>query len=298
MNTDMNTVRVTEKVAIGPKEPLCLIAGPCVLEREEMVLATAEYLARLGQELRIPVIFKASYEKDNRSTIEGYRGPGLTAGLRLLQRVREETGLPVLSDVHRESDVEQAAAVLDVVQVPAFLCRQTSLLLAVGKSARVVNLKKGQFVSAADMAGSVGKLQAGGAKQIVLTERGTCFGYNQLVADMTSIPQLQQLGCPVIFDATHVVRHYGIPSELPAGGSPQYVPLLARAGVAAGAQGLFIETHPNPREALCDAASMLPLDRLPALMQSVLAIAEVVAGLAERDRQSGDPAPSGDLTDR
>lgn len=278
----MNVVRVMETVAIGAGEPLCLIAGPCVLEQEALVLSTAEHLARLGQDLQIPVIFKASYEKDNRSTIEGYRGPGLTEGLRLLKKVREGTGLPVLSDVHRESDVEQAAAVLDVVQVPAFLCRQTSLLLAVGKYARAVNLKKGQFMSAPDMAGSVGKLRAAGAEQVLLTERGSCFGYNQLVVDFTAIPQLQQLGCPVIFDATHVVRHYGIPSDQAAGGSPQYVPLLARAGVAAGANALFIETHPDPPSALCDAASMLPLDRLQALLESVLPIANVVAGLPER----------------
>jgi 2-dehydro-3-deoxyphosphooctonate aldolase (KDO 8-P synthase) len=252
---------------------LALIAGPCVLEDEAVVLATAERLARLQADLQVPVIFKSSYEKDNRSTVHGYRGPGLEQGLVLLERVRRATGLPVLSDVHREADVARAAAVLDVVQIPAFLCRQTSLLLEVGKHARAVNLKKGQFVAPADMAGSVEKLRAGGVTEILLTERGTCFGYNQLVADVTAIPLMQRLGCPVAFDATHIVRRYGIPSDHPQGGAPELVPILAMAGVAAGADALFIETHPEPRAALCDAASMVPLCELEPLVETALAIA-------------------------
>jgi len=272
----VSTARVGQ-ITIGPGHPLVLIAGPCVLEDEALVLSTAQRLARLGADYGIPVIFKSSYEKDNRSTVDGYRGPGLIRGLQLLDRVRSATGLPLLSDVHREADVEQAAAVLDVVQVPAFLCRQTSLLLEVGKHARAANLKKGQFVAPTDMAGSVEKLRAGGAQHVMLTERGSCFGYNRLVADVTAIPLMQQLGCPVVFDATHIVRHHGIPSGHPGGGAPELVPVLARAGVAAGASALFIETHPEPREALCDAASMLPLDELGPLLDTVLPIAEAVA---------------------
>jgi 2-dehydro-3-deoxyphosphooctonate aldolase (KDO 8-P synthase) len=263
------------EVTIGAGR-LALIAGPCVLEDEMMVLSTAERLARLRDDLHIPVIFKSSYEKDNRSTVRGYRGPGLAQGLLLLDRVRQAPGLPVLSDVHREADVAEAAAVLDMVQIPAFLCRQTSLLLEVGKHARAANLKKGQFVAPADMAGSVEKLRSGGVTEILLTERGTCFGYNQLIADVTAIPLMQSLGCPVAFDATHIVRRYGIPSDHPEGGAPELVPVLARAGVAAGADALFVETHPEPRSAQCDAASMLPLDDLEPLLKTVLSIADAI----------------------
>jgi 2-dehydro-3-deoxyphosphooctonate aldolase (KDO 8-P synthase) len=261
---------------LGPGQPLCLIAGPCVLEDERLVLRTAERLARISADLHLPIVFKSSYEKDNRSTAEGYRGPGLAAGLPLLARVRAETGLPVLSDVHRESDVAQAAEVLDVVQVPAFLCRQTSLLEAVARRARVVNLKKGQFMAPEDMVGSVDKVRRAGGAQVLLTERGTCFGYHRLVADMTAIPVLQGLGWPVVFDAGHVVRRYGIPSADRLGGVPEHIPVLARAGVAAGCDALFLETHPRPQEALCDAASMLPLAELPALLAAVLPIAAAV----------------------
>jgi 2-dehydro-3-deoxyphosphooctonate aldolase (KDO 8-P synthase) len=271
----VGTIHIGE-IAIGAGHRLALIAGPCVLEDEPIVLATAERLARLRDDLGLPVIFKSSFEKDNRSTVSGYRGPGLSRGLALLSRVRRATGLPVLSDVHREADAAEAAAVLDMVQIPAFLCRQTSLLLEVGRHARAVNLKKGQFVAPADMAGSLGKLQAGGATNILLTERGTCFGYNQLVADVTAVPLMQRLGCPVAFDATHIVRRHGIPSDQPEGGAPELVPVLARAGVAAGADALFIETHPEPRAALCDAASMMPLDDLEPLVRTALEIAAVL----------------------
>jgi 2-dehydro-3-deoxyphosphooctonate aldolase (KDO 8-P synthase) len=184
--------------------------------------------------------------------------------------------LPVLSDVHRESDVAEAAAVLDVVQVPAFLCQQTSLLEAVGRHARVVNIKKGQFLAPEAMAGPVDKVRAGGGRHILLTERGSCFGYGRLVSDPTSVPIMQSLGCPVIFDASHIVRRHGVPSASPEGGRPEHIPLLARAGVAAGADALFIETHPEPGRALCDAASMLPLAELAELARTALAIAACV----------------------
>ena len=211
--------------------------------------------------LKIPFIFKASYEKDNRGSEKSYKGPGLEEGLRILSRVKEKVGIPVLSDVHRMEDVDQAKEVLDVIQIPAFLCQQTSLLLKVGEAGRVVNIKKGQFVAPESMAGAVKKIHSTGNRQVLLTERGTCFGYNKLISDFCSIPILQEIGCPVIFDATHVVRNYGIPSEDPRGGSPQFVPHLSRAAVAVGCNGLFLETHPDPNQALCDASSMIPLQR-------------------------------------
>lgn len=272
----MGTVTVGNDIVIGSGRPLCLITGPCVLEDADLVLRTAERLAELSQKLDLPLIFKSSFEKDNRSTIDGFRGPGLESGLELLARVRDATGLPVLSDIHRESDVTAAAEVLDVVQVPAFLSRQTSLLIEAGRHSRVVNIKKGQFMAPGDMAPSVGKVRAGGPAQVLLTERGSCFGYNHLVADMTSIPVMQETGCPVVFDAGHIVRRYGIPSSDPTGGAPRFIPTLARCGVAAGADALFLETHPNPREALCDAASQFPLDKLEAMLLTVLPIAEAV----------------------
>jgi 2-dehydro-3-deoxyphosphooctonate aldolase (KDO 8-P synthase) len=280
----MSVVTIGPQIRLGAGQPLALIAGPCVLEDERLVLAIAERLARLSADLHLPVIFKASYEKDNRSSLHGYRGPGLAAGLELLARVRAATGLPLLSDVHREPDVAAAAAVLDVVQIPAFLCRQTSLLLEAGRRCRVVNIKKGQFVAPEDMADSAEKVRAGGCEQLLLTERGSCFGYHRLVADLTSIPILQATGWPVVFDASHLVRSYGVPSGDPAGGRPQHIALLARAGVAAGADALFIETHPDPASALCDGSSMLPLDELPALVEDALAIAAIV-----RSRQEGEP---------
>jgi 2-dehydro-3-deoxyphosphooctonate aldolase (KDO 8-P synthase) len=274
----MSRVTTINEIKIGAGHPLAVIAGPCVLEDETLVLQTAEHLARVSSDLGVRLIFKSSYEKDNRSTERGYRGPGLRAGLPLLARVRRETGLPILSDVHRETDVAAAAEVLDVVQVPAFLCRQTGLLTAVGRHARAVNLKKGQFMAPEDMAGSVDKLRVAGCKQLLLTERGSCFGYHRLVVDMTAIPVMQSLGCPVVFDTTHVVRRYGVPSADREGGTPQQIPVLARAGVAAGCDALFIETHPRPEAALCDGSSMLPLEQLPALLEVLLAIAECVRG--------------------
>lgn len=273
----MNSRLVTVKgVRIGAGQPLALIAGPCVLESEKVVLTVAERLAEIARKLGIGVIFKSSYEKDNRSTVEGYRGPGLDAGLALLARVRAETGLPLISDVHRRSDIPTAADVLDIIQIPAYMCQQTSLLEEAGRHARAVNIKKGQFMAPGNMSGAVGKVHHGGCQQVLLTERGSCFGYNRLVADLTSIPIMQGLGCPVVFDATHIVRRYGIPSSNPRGGEPEFVSVLARAGVAAGADALFLETHPNPGEGLCDAASMLPLADLPTLLESVLSIAETV----------------------
>ncbi|HDH96446.1 MAG TPA: 3-deoxy-8-phosphooctulonate synthase, partial [Proteobacteria bacterium] len=221
-------------------------------------------------------IFKSSYEKDNRGSPTAYVGPRLEKGLEMLARVKSEVGVPVLSDVHRETDVEAAAQVLDVIQVPAYLCQQTSLLFAVGKAGKPVNVKKGQFMAPEGMRGAVDKLKHVGCEQILLTERGSCFGYNRLVSDIRSIPIMKGLGCPVVYDATHIVRLYGIPSSDPRGGEPQFVPHLVRAAVAAGVNALFLEVHPCPSEALCDAASMIPLDQLETVLRQAKGIADLV----------------------
>jgi len=271
----MNEVRVGE-IRIGSGNPLVLIAGPCVLEGEAIAMEIATQLKELCRSLKIPLIFKASYEKDNRGSEKSYKGPGLKEGLKVLGKVKEKVGLPVLSDVHRLEDVDRAKEVLDIIQVPAFLCQQTSLLLRVGETGRVVNIKKGQFVAPENMAGAVKKIFSTGNHQVLLTERGTCFGYNKLISDFCSIPIMQGIGCPVIFDATHVIRNYGIPSEDPRGGSPQYVPHLSRAAVAVGCDGLFLETHPRPSEALCDASSMIPLNEMESLLMQAKAIHDMV----------------------
>jgi 2-dehydro-3-deoxyphosphooctonate aldolase (KDO 8-P synthase) len=271
----MREVQVGE-IRIGEGNPLVLIAGPCVLEGESMALEVARSLKDLCRSLKIPLIFKASYEKDNRSSEKFYKGPGLDEGLKILKKVKEKVGIPVLSDVHRMEDVDRAKEVLDVIQIPAFLCQQTSLLLKVGGAGKVVNIKKGQFVAPENMAGAVEKIHSTGNHQILLTERGTCFGYNKLISDLCSIPIMQDVGCPVIFDATHVVRNYGIPSEDPKGGSPRYVPHLSRAAVAVGCDGLFLETHPEPQRALCDASSMIPLKEMESLLRQVKAIHDMV----------------------
>jgi len=271
----MNEVRVGA-IRIGKGNPLVLIAGPCVLEGEAIALEIARALKKVCEGLKIPLIFKASYEKDNRGSEKSYRGPGLEKGLRVLAKVKEEIGIPVLSDVQRMEDVDWAKEVLDVIQVPAFLCQQTSLLLKVGEAGKVVNIKKGQFLAPENMAGAVKKIHSTGNHQVLLTERGTCFGYNKLISDFCSIPILQEIGCPVIFDATHVIRNYGIPSEDPRGGSPRYVPHLSRAAVAVGCNGLFLETHPRPSEALCDASSMIPLNDMENLLRQTKAIHDLV----------------------
>ena len=271
----MNVVHVGE-IRIGKGNPLALIAGPCVIESEENALEVAQEMKKICLKLKISYIFKASYEKDNRGSEKSYSGPGLKEGLRILAKVKEVVGVPVLSDIHRREDVDSAKEVLDILQVPAFLCQQTSLLLKVGGAGKVVNIKKGQFLAPESMAGAVKKIQSTGNHQVLLTERGTCFGYNKLISDFCSIPVMQAIGCPVIFDATHVIRNYGIPSEDPRGGSPQYVPHLCRAAVAAGCDGLFLETHPEPRQALCDASSMIPLKEMEKLLRQTKAIHDMV----------------------
>jgi 2-dehydro-3-deoxyphosphooctonate aldolase (KDO 8-P synthase) len=269
-------------IVLGEGRPLALIAGPCVIEADDLMMRTAETLAGLARRLEIPFIFKSSYEKDNRSTAEFYRGPGLDKGLRLLRRIKETFGVPVTSDVHRIEDVRAAAEVLDLIQIPAYLCQQTSLLLAAGAAGRPVNVKKGQFLAPHNMGSAIGKLRSAGCRDILVTERGSSFGYNRLVNDFIAIPVMKDLGCPVVYDATHSVRLYGTPSRDPRGGEPQFIPHLARAGVAAGCDVLFMETHPDPPSALCDAASQFPLPRMEWMLSQARRLSEIV-----REAESG-----------
>jgi 2-dehydro-3-deoxyphosphooctonate aldolase (KDO 8-P synthase) len=247
-----------------------------VIEDRDVMAATAETLKELSQRLAVPLIFKSSFEKDNRSSELYESGPGIEEGLETLAWIRKEFELPVLSDVHRVEDIAAAREVLDVIQIPAFLSRQTSLLVAAGRAGCAVNVKKGQFLAPDEMAGVVGKLERAGCSRILLTERGTCFGYKQLVADLTALPIMQRCGYPVVFDAGHQVRRSGIPSSDPAGGAPEFIPGLMRAAVAAGANAVFLETHPNPPEARCDAASQYPLSQMEKLMVEIRAIAELI----------------------
>jgi 2-dehydro-3-deoxyphosphooctonate aldolase (KDO 8-P synthase) len=263
-------------VVIGRGRPLVLISGPCVIEDEDTVMRTAERVREITARLGMPLIFKSSFEKDNRGKRDSYIGPGRDEGLAILARVRERFGVPVLSDVHREADVEAADDALDVLQIPAYLCQQTSLVTAVAETGKPVNIKKGQFLAPETMDSAVSKCHDAGNRRVLLTERGACFGYNRLVSDLRCIPIMQDLGCPVVYDPTHIVRVYGVSSARPEGGEPQFVPVLTRAAVAAGANALFIETHPDRRAAKCDAASMLDLDLLEPLLRQVVALAALV----------------------
>ncbi|HZP38198.1 MAG TPA: 3-deoxy-8-phosphooctulonate synthase [Methylomirabilota bacterium] len=265
-------------VTIGGGAPLALIGGPCAIESEKHALMIAERLQRVTAEARVPFIYKSSYDKANRSSIHSYRGPGLTEGLRILRSVKERTGLPVLSDVHDVSEVAPAAEVLDVLQVPAFLCRQTDLIVACAHSGRPVNVKKGQFMAPRDMANVVEKVRAAGSEDLLLTERGTSFGYNNLVVDFRGLPIMRAFGYPVIFDATHSVQLPGGQGDR-SGGERQYVQALARAAVAVGVDGLFMEIHEDPDRTLedgrplSDGPNMLRLDDLPRLLDEIRAIA-------------------------
>lgn len=266
---------------LGGGSDLLLIAGPCVIESEEVAYSTAERLKSISEELNIPIIYKSSYLKDNRSSSKSYQGPGLEKGLKILAEVKKRYGLPLLSDIHSIEQVAPAADVLDVVQIPAYLCMQTELTIEVAKRARVVNLKKGQFIAPENMKNVVRKIEEEGNSNIILTERGTSFGYQSLVVDMRSFQIMRKFGYPVIFDVTHSVRVYGIPSKDPKGGTPEFIPTLGRAGVAAGVDGVFIETHPNPPEALCDASSQWRLDDLSDLMLQLKSVHDLTRKLEQ-----------------
>lgn len=254
---------------------LFLIAGPCVIEKESVCLRIAESLLKTCSNLRIPYTFKASFDKANRTSIKSYRGPGLEAGLKVLDRVRSEFGVPVLTDVHTEAEAAIAGEVVDVLQIPAFLCRQTDLLVAAAATGRILNIKKGQFLAPGDMTRVVEKARSAGARRILLTERGTTFGYNNLVADMRSIPILQRLGLPVVFDATHSIQLPGGAGDC-SSGEREHAPVLARAAVAAGASGVFVETHPNPDKSLSDGPNMIPLGDMSRLLKQLLKVRQAL----------------------
>ncbi len=252
-------------------DSLALIAGPCVIEDATLTMEIAKRLAAICADANVPFIFKASYDKANRTAIDSYRGPGIDAGLDVLANVRDAVGCPVLSDVHEPAEAQRAAEVLDVLQIPAFLCRQTDLVVAAAQTGKPVNLKKGQFLAPWDMKHVVAKAESTGNRQLLLTERGSSFGYNNLVSDLRSIPMMQALGYPVVYDATHSVQLPGGAGSA-SGGQREMIPTLARAAVAAGADALFLEVHPEPEKALSDAASMLPLDDLAALLAEAVRI--------------------------
>jgi len=262
-------------VRIGGDSPLVLIAGPCVIESEAHAMHMAERIAKIAAALKVSYIYKASYDKANRSSISSYRGPGIPEGLRILKKIKSTFSVPILTDVHEQSQVAAAAEVCDVLQVPAFLSRQTDLLLAVGRSGRVVNLKKGQFLAPAEMANVIEKVVSTGNKDILLTERGTSFGYQNLVVDMRAFPILRKLGYPVIYDVTHSVQLPGGEGKS-SGGQPEFIEPLARAGVAAGIDGVFLEVHENPSKALSDGTNALPLDRLSGLLSRLTELDSLV----------------------
>lgn len=259
----------------GPGKPLLWIAGPCVIESHDLTMQIADTLREIAERLKIPLVFKASFDKANRSSGKSFRGPGLKEGLRTLEAVKKRTGLPITTDVHECHQAAPVAEVCDILQVPAFLARQTDLLFAVGETGRVVNVKKGQFMAPWDMRNVVTKMEEVGNRQLLLTERGSTFGYGQLVNDMRAIPMMQDLGCPVIYDATHSVQK---PAGLGdrTGGDRQMVPYLARAAVACGCDGVFLETHPRPDEALSDGPNMVPLAELPKLIECCLRLREAL----------------------
>lgn len=279
----MKRVRIGD-FEVGEGAPLAAICGPCVIESEDLCLRVGAELRRISERTGVRMIFKSSFLKDNRSSEQSFQGPGPEKGLRVLEKVRAETGLPVLSDVHDLSDVPPAGEVLDVVQIPAYLCQQTRLLIAAAKTGRVLNVKKGQFMAPEDMAQALGKVRRAGNDRVLLTERGSSFGYRNLVVDMRSIPKMRALGAPVVMDAGHAVRKYGVSSADAAGGDPELIETLARAGIAAGADLVFLETHPDPPSALCDARSMVALSSLESILAGLRAIRDA---LGERAAAAG-----------
>ncbi len=261
----------------GGGSPLLWIAGPCVIESRDFTLSVADTLAQVAQRLGIQLVFKASFDKANRSSGTSFRGPGLESGLKILAEVRQKTGLPITTDIHETAQVAAAGEVVDLLQIPAFLARQTDLLLAAGRTGRAVNVKKGQFMAPSDMRNVVAKMDEAGNPNLLLTERGTTFGYGNLVNDMRAIPWMQDLGRPVVFDATHSVQTPGSQGDR-TGGDRRMVPFLARAAVAAGCDGVFVETHPRPDSAPSDGPNMIPLDEFPALISQCNRIREALLG--------------------
>jgi 2-dehydro-3-deoxyphosphooctonate aldolase (KDO 8-P synthase) len=260
---------------VGARQPFFLIAGPCVIESESLALETAEFLRELTQRLDIPFIYKSSFDKANRSSVESFRGPGLEEGLRVLAEVKRQVGVPVLTDVHEDTPLDEVAEVVDVLQTPAFLCRQTNFITNVARTGKPVNIKKGQFLSPWEMQNVADKAKATGNQQVMLCERGASFGYNNLVSDMRSLAIMRATGCPVVYDATHSVQLPGQRGTA-SGGQREFVPVLARAAIAAGVAGVFMETHPNPEKALSDGPNAWPMGELEPLLATLKQLDDVV----------------------
>ena len=274
--------KITRSIAIGPisiggQNPLALIAGPCVIESEKIALEIAEKLKRITADLNVPFIFKASYDKANRTSIKSFRGPGLNDGLKILQKIKTELDLPILSDVHKEEEIDPAAEILDILQIPAYLCRQTDLLVKAAQTGKPINVKKGQFLAPWDMKNVVVKIEESGNSNILLTERGATFGYNNLVVDMRSLVLMRKHSYPVIFDATHSLQQPGGQGTT-SGGQSEMVPDLARGAVAVGCDALFMETHTDPYKALSDGPNMLQIDLLPELLEQLVTLDQIVKG--------------------
>ncbi|MGH9749735.1 MAG: 3-deoxy-8-phosphooctulonate synthase [Candidatus Polarisedimenticolia bacterium] len=270
-------MEVTRDLAIGGGAPLAFLAGPCVIESEAHALSMARSIAAITRRMGVPFVFKASFDKANRSSIASYRGPGLEEGLRILKTVKQEVGVPVLSDIHEPRQAEPASEVLDIVQIPAFLCRQTDLLVAAGRTGRTVNIKKGQFLSPADIRHGVDKVRSTGNDRVILTERGTTFGYGNLVVDFRGLVIMRGLGFPVVMDATHAVQLPGGRGDA-SGGEASFIPFLARAAAAVGIDALFCEVHDDPARAKSDGPNALPLPGVEAILRAVLGIDAVVRG--------------------
>jgi 2-dehydro-3-deoxyphosphooctonate aldolase (KDO 8-P synthase) len=270
----MNQIQVG-KIKIGGKGPIVLIAGPCVIESEKFCLETAKKIRDIAAELNIPYIFKSSFDKANRLSIDSYRGPGLKKGLDILQKVKQKLDLPILSDIHCQKEIKEASGVLDIIQIPAFLCRQTDIVVAAAKTGRVINIKKGQFLAPWDILPIIKKIESSGNKKICITERGFCFGYNNLVTDLRSLGIMREFGYPLIYDATHSVQLPGAKGGV-SGGQREFVPGLSRAAVAFGCDGLFLEVHPAPDKAPCDGPNMIDLKELEALLKQIKRIREAL----------------------
>ncbi len=281
----MSSAKITENLVIGQGHPLALIAGPCVIESEDFTLRMAEKIAKICHNLEIPFIFKSSFDKANRTSVDSFRGQGIEEGLKILAKVKQEIGVPVLTDIHESYQAKTVAEVVDVLQIPAFLCRQTDLLLAAAATGKTINVKKGQFLAPWDMKNVVTKLESVGAKNILLTERGTSFGYNTLVVDFRSLPQMRKLGYPVVFDATHSVQMPGGQGSK-SGGQREFVPHLARAATAVGIDALFMEVHENPEIALSDGPNMIPLAKLEEVLKPVVNIHNSLAASSLVDLHS------------
>ena len=279
----METIQIGD-ISIGDNQKISLIAGPCVIESREHCLNMAEAIKEIAGHLEIPFIFKASYDKANRSSIQSYRGPGIEEGLKILGEVKEKLGVPVLSDIHSVKEIELAHEVLDVIQIPAFLCRQTDILIAAAETGKPVNVKKGQFLAPWDMKNVIEKIESTGNKQIMLTERGSCFGYNYLVSDMRSLVIMRNMGYPVVYDATHSVQMPG-GKGVSSGGQSEFVTHLTRAAVAVGIDALFIEVHDQPENAFSDGSNMLKLGELSSLIEKVKEIDRLIKGDNENERR-------------